>query len=129
MYRPLPDTLDIQKSSIEGNGLFALKDLASNDDKYYMDYWSDLAKYLSHIEVVTPSERNLYRTTIGGFINHSSKPNCTLFLRRVITNHDLNIREYYIRPTRLIKTGEELTLDYTKQFCGEVYNDCEWMKS
>lgn len=127
MYRPLPDSLDVKDSSIEGKGLFALKDLASDDPEYYSEYWSDLSKYLSHVETISTSERTLYRTAIGGFINHSNDSNCTLFLRRVVTTQEIKIREYYIRPNRLIRAGEELTLDYRNQFCGEAYNDCEWL--
>jgi len=70
MYRPLPDGLTIKKSPIEGLGLYATKDIKANtfigvthifDEKF---------------------ENNYIRTPLGGFYNHSNKPN----IQRMITN-------------------------------------------
>ena len=44
------------------------------------------------------------RTPLGGFINHSQKPNC-----KKIVFED----ETHLKAIRKIKKGEELTLKYT----------------
>jgi hypothetical protein len=60
-YKPLPDNLFIEESLIDGQGLFASKDIADN---------TDLG--ISHIEIekdkMAPFE--MIRTPLGGFINH-----------------------------------------------------------
>ena len=60
-YKPLTDNLFIEESLIDGQGLFASKDIAEN---------TDLG--ISHIEIekdkMAPFE--MIRTPLGGFINH-----------------------------------------------------------
>ena len=69
-YKPLPDSLTIKKSNIQGLGLFAVKTIAKNTDLGMIHF--------SYGEL-------LIRTPLGGFIHHSLKPNCksafsTIFL-------------------------------------------------
>ncbi len=88
-YRPLPDSLTIKKSSIEGLGLFATQTIPKNIDLGMIHF--------SYGEL-------LIRTPLGGFINHSKKPNCKKL--------DLE-DEWHLKTTKEIKAGEELTLKYT----------------
>ena len=70
MYRPLPDGLTINKSPIEGLGLYATKDLKSN-----------VFIGLTHI-LDERFENHYLRTPLGGFYNHSDNPN----VQRMVTN-------------------------------------------
>ena len=55
---------------------------------------------ISHIKI----GRELYRTPLGGFINHSEKPNC----QKIEVDN-----KWYLQTLRDIKKGEEITLKYT----------------
>ena len=88
-YKPLPDSLTIKKSNIEGLGLFAVKTIAKNTDLGMIHF--------SYGEL-------LIRTPLGGFINHSLKPNCKKI--------DLD-QEWHLKTLIDIKKDEELTLKYT----------------
>ena len=67
-YRPLPNYLTIQKSGIEGLGLFATKKI----DK-------DTNLGTSHVYHVDFDDSYI-RTPLGGFVNYSNNPNCKIFL-------------------------------------------------
>ena len=114
-YKTLPDTLFIEESMIDGQGLFASKDIPDN---------TDLG--ISHIEIekdkMAPLE--MIRTPLGGFINHEktikekneegkeveiSGPNC----KRIKGRRDGCKIEYSLITRRDIKAGEELTLEYS----------------
>jgi|TARA_B110000240_G_C13120513_1_gene292417 SET domain-containing protein len=88
-YRPLPESLTIKPSSIEGLGLFAVKTIPKNTDLGMIHF--------SYGELII-------RTPLGGFINHSEKPNCKKL--------DLE-DEWHLKTIKEIKPGEELTLKYT----------------
>jgi len=88
-YKPLPDSLTIKKSNIEGLGLFAVKTIAKNTDLGMTHF--------SYGEL-------LIRTPLGGFINHSLKPNCKKI------NLD---QEWHLKTLVDIKKDDELTLKYT----------------
>ena len=88
-YRPLPESLTIKPSSIEGLGLFATQTIPKNTDLGMIHF--------SYGELII-------RTPLGGFINHSDKPNCKKL--------DLE-DEWHLKTTKEIKAGEELTLKYT----------------
>lgn len=116
-YRPLPDYLTIGKSKIEGLGLFATKNLKAN-----------------HINNVRPSHIVLkdglvIRQNGGGYINHSNTPNCELVLKKW-TNKDTNIYSefWYIKTIKEISEKEELTLDYSKTFCGSYLGEIKNLK-
>ena len=114
-YKPLSDNLFIEESMIDGQGLFASKDIPDN---------TDLG--ISHIEIekdkMAPLE--MLRTPLGGFINHEktikekneegkevevSGPNC----KRIKGRRDGCKIEYSLITRRDIKAGEELTLEYS----------------
>ncbi len=91
-YRPLPNYLTIKSSSIDGLGLFATDDI---DEKFVIG--------ITHVRDDRFSEGYI-RTPLGGFFNHSEKPNCEVI-----------IEDEYIKLKTLtqIKSGEELTAKYT----------------
>ena len=88
-YRPLPSNLTIKLSDIEGFGIFATENI---------DKKTDLG--LSHITL----DKEIYRTPLGGFYNHSDNPNC----RKVEIDG-----KFYLHTIRDIKNGEEITVKYT----------------
>ena len=97
-YQPLPDGLIIQKSSIEGQGLFTTKFIDKN-----------VKLGLSHIVV----KDELIRTPLGGHINHSDNPNCVK-VRGVLGLKDVEqYNKYFLYTERPIKAWEELTVKYT----------------
>ena len=66
MYRPLPPQITIKKSNIDGLGLFSTCDIAEGYN-------------LGITHIANDNFENQYiRTPLGGFINHSNTPNCTL---------------------------------------------------
>ena len=88
-FRPLPKTLTIRKSDIDGLGLFAKEDIPAK---------TELG--VSHVYVWSM----WIRTPLGGFINHNTTPNCkTVYEGRLI----------YIIALTDIKAGDEITLKYT----------------
>jgi len=88
-YRPLPESLTIKPSSIDGLGLFATQTIPKNTDLGMIHFsYGDL----------------IIRTPLGGFINHSDKPNCKKL--------DLE-DEWHLKTIKEIKKNEELTLKYT----------------
>ena len=90
-YRPLPDYLTIQPSKVEGLGLFAIKDIPA-----YEVIGMTHAKWYGE-------PNNLLRTPLGGFINHSDKPNCEI--QGKMTR--------YLYTLEDIEAGTELTVKYT----------------
>ncbi len=91
-YRPLPVGLTIGHSHIDGLGLIADKDFESGYSFGITHVWLDNGEII--------------RTPLGGFINHSDKPNC-----RIIECEAEKTRVVHaIRP---IKKGEEITVKYT----------------
>ena len=88
-YQALPKGLHILNSPIAGQGIFTMDTIPSG---------TELG--MSHIIV----DEEIYRTPLGGFINHSDNPNCEKYL---IGN------KYYIRTIKDINPIEELVLKYT----------------
>jgi len=104
MYRPLPEYLTIKKSEIEGLGLFTNEVIVDNTELGMTHVYRDLP----HRE-----KRELIRTPLGGFINHSDEPNCELILL---------VGEKHLKTIRDIQAGEELTLKY------KLYNVSEHIR-
>ena len=88
-YQALPKELHIKDSPVAGQGLFAKKDIPR-----------DTYLGMSHLML----GEIIYRTPLGGFINHSDTPNCLKYFEDGF---------YFIRTTNSIKAGEELFLKYT----------------
>ena len=88
-YKPLPKSLTIKPSKINGLGLFATQDIKAK---------TQLG--ITHILI----NDELIRTPLGGFINHKETPNC---VRITVGNKS------YLHTIKQINQGDELTLKYT----------------
>jgi hypothetical protein len=97
MYKPLPESLTIKTSKVDGLGLFAKEGIAQG---------TNLG--MSHVEI----DDTIMRTPLGGFINHSGDANCVKV--RLFVDLKLSIKKKWnLIATQDIKKGEELTVRYT----------------
>ena len=102
MYKPLPESLTIQQSGIDGLGLFAKEGIAQG---------TNLG--MTHLKL----NGNIFRTPLGGFINHSNTAN-VVKVELLMTNQDkpnlkFDYKKWNLVTLRDIKKGEELTIRYT----------------
>ena len=102
MYKPLPESVTIKASGVHGLGLFADQKIMNG---------TNLG--MSHLKIGD----TIFRTPLGGFINHSNTPNCVKAELRM-TDEDLQGHRYDYKKWNLIvsqdvKEGEELTVRYT----------------
>ena len=93
MYKPLPESLTIKQSGINGLGLFA--------DQQIMQGTNFGA---SHYKL----NGDIIRTPLGGFINHSNTPNVVK-----VELKDNNYKKWNLVSLKDIEEGEELTIRYT----------------
>jgi SET domain-containing protein len=98
MYKPLPESLTIKPSGIHDLGLFAEQDIKKT---------TNLG--MTHFKVGD----TIFRTPLGGFINHSNTPNCTKAEVRKTVETLLLDKKWNLMTTQDIKKGEEITLRYT----------------
>ena len=91
-YKPLPSCVTIHESGIEGLGLFATEIIHKNENLG-----------ITHVAI---DDKTLVRTPLGGFINHSDFPNCTL-----VSSCNDAVKELF--TLRKINKDEELVLYYT----------------
>ena len=116
MYKPLPNSLTIKSSGINGLGLFA---------KEFIMRGTNLG--MSHLEM----NDKIFRTPLGGFINHSDTPNCiktsSLETTKIVDAEAPNLHTkgpkyivWNLSTLRDIEAGEELTVKYETY---EVAND------
>ena len=94
MYKPLPDSLTIKQSGINGLGLFAKEGIGQG---------TNLGT--THRKI----KGEILRTPLGGFINHANEANCV----KVEFNDDKCEEKWNLIALRNIKEGEELTVRYT----------------
>jgi len=102
MYRPLPESLTIKTSNVDGLGLFAKEGIAQG---------ANLG--MSHVAIGS----GIIRTPMGGFINHSNDAN-TVKVELKINGEDdpllkVATKKWNLVALRDIKEGEELTVRYT----------------
>ena len=102
MYTPLPDSLTIKTSRVNGLGLFA-KEAIPQATNFGM----------THVEI----GEKILRTPLGGFINHANDPNCVK-VELLMTNHDdpklkFDYKKWNLITIKDIKKDEEITLKYT----------------
>ncbi len=99
MYKPLPDSLTIKQSKVNGLGLFA---------KVMIPQATNLGT--THIKI----EDTIIRTPLGGFINHDNDPNCVKAELHAngVTGEKFK-KKWNLVTIKDIKAGEELTLRYT----------------
>lgn len=107
-YHPLPENLFIDVSRIDGQGLFTSEPI-----------FKDTVLGVSHIEIAEQEKFNLFdvpcnliRTPLGGFINHSGKPNCVI---RKVPETKIHI----LISIKNISSGDELVVDYNDNECGK----------
>jgi len=102
MYRPLPESLTIKQSGINGLGLFAKEGMAQG---------TNLG--MCHLKIGD----TIFRTPLGGFINHSDEANCVKAEMRMTEEdtkgHKYDYKKWNLVTIKDIKQGEELTLTYT----------------
>ena len=97
MYKPLPECVEIKKSSIHGYGLFAITPIKKG-----------VNLGISHI-FAPGFHHGHIRTPVGGFINHSEEPNC----KKRVSPEESALTYYSLVTTKDIEKNEELTLKYT----------------
>ena len=102
MYRPLPDSLTIKTSKVNGLGLFAKEAILQA---------TNLG--MTHFKIGD----TIFRTPLGGFINHSNNPSCIKVELRMsdedLKGNHYNYKKWNLVTIKDIKQGEELTLTYT----------------
>tara|TARA_R100001143_G_C3297967_1_gene104278 strand:+ start:55 stop:366 length:312 start_codon:yes stop_codon:yes gene_type:complete len=99
MYKPLPESLTIKPSGIDGLGLFAKEGIAQGKNLG-----------VSHIEIENEKKKiEILRTPLGGFINHSNEANIV----KVELHDDRYRKVWTLVALKNIKEGEELTVHYT----------------
>ena len=103
MYRPLPDCLSIKESDINGLGLFSKEAVKVNT-----------VFGISHHLINT----KLIRTPLGGFYNHSDKPNC----EKAFIDNGIYGAFYILKTIREIMPDEEITVEYTFDEYKEGFN-------
>jgi len=96
MYKPLPESLTIKSSAINGLGLFANQTINKA---------TNLGT--THIKI----DNTIVRTPLGGFINHANEPNCVKV--ELLLSEGSSRKKWNLMTTQDIKKGEELTLSYT----------------
>jgi len=84
-------SVEVNDSTIQGKGLFALKDFQSG--------------------IICPARLGGMRTPAGRYVNHAIDPNCRMIF------HDGDI---YLKAIKPIKKGEELTTDYSVTLSGDT---------
>tara|TARA_Y100001951_G_scaffold89826_1_gene82502 strand:- start:164 stop:484 length:321 start_codon:yes stop_codon:yes gene_type:complete len=97
MYKPLPSYLTIKTSKVNGLGLFALENITLGTNMG-----------MSHMKI----KDSIFRTPLGGFINHSNEANCTK-VELLMKNDSFDYKKWNLVTTKNIKEGEELTVRYT----------------
>jgi len=104
MYRPLPNSVTIKQSNINGLGLFAKEGIGQG---------TNLG--VTHLELTLLNNgQTILRTPLGGFINHSNDAN-TIKVELRSGNGDPTCltKKWSLVTIRDIKEGEELTVRYT----------------
>jgi|TARA_R110000823_G_scaffold78546_8_gene178990 hypothetical protein len=95
-FRPLPSSLTIRDSGIEGVGVFATEDIPAGSEL-------GITRLNYHGDWI--------RTPLGGFINHSDSPNCVN--RKRINQH--GDKYFCVETFAPITSGDEITLRYTME--------------
>ena len=97
MYKPLPESVTIKQSGINGLGLFTKEGIAQG---------TNLG--MSHMKM----KDTIFRTPLGGFINHSNEANCAK-VELLMQDDSQDSKKWHLITLRDVKKGEELTVRYT----------------
>ena len=95
-YKPLPESLQISCSPIQGMGIFA---------KGKIERGTNLG--MTHFKL----SDKLIRTPLGGFLNHSEEPNCEKAKLR-FSEDGCHYTFWNLIVIKDIKPKEELTIKY-----------------
>ena len=98
MYRPLPSSLTVKSSDIDGLGLFATEFIPSGTNLGISHYFPTPRRI--HCQ---NWPHNIIRTPLGGFYNYSETPNCRSLV---------NFSFASLITLRNIEAGEEITTSY-----------------
>ena len=96
MYNPLPDNIKLQPSNIHGYGVFAKCDIPK-----------DSILGISHV-ANDNFPNGWIRTPLGGFYNHSERPNCKL-QEKILNGNVVKVLKTVVD----VKAGFEITCKYT----------------
>ena len=102
-YHPLPSGLTVADSGISGQGVFTTRRLVSGTELGISHYRIDVVE-----GTAGKTNRELIRTPLGGFINHSETPNCERNQIRIRPGFD----KWNLVVIEDIEEGAELTLKY-----------------
>ena len=97
MYKPLPESVTINPSGIHDLGLFDDQDIKQA---------TNLG--ITHLKIGD----TIFRTPLGGFINHSNTPNCEKIELHAGGEEPFK-KKWNLITRQNIKKGEEITLRYT----------------
>ena len=97
MYKPLPKELRLGFSDIHDIGVFAKK---------FIPQGTNFG--MTHLQF----GKNLIRTPLGGFLNHSDDPNCEK-VKLYFKTDKTDFTKWNLITIKDIKEEEELTLKYT----------------
>ena len=97
MYKPLPESLTIKPSGIHDLGVFADQDIKQA---------TNLG--MTHLKF----NGTIFRTPLGGFINHANEPNCAE-VELLMKNDSFDYKKWNLVAIEDIKEGDELTVRYT----------------
>ena len=97
MYKPLPESLTIKTSKVNGLGLFADQKIMQGTNFG-----------MSHMKI----KDTIFRTPLGGFINHANEPNCAK-VELLMTNDSFDYKKWNLITLQDIKKGDEITVRYT----------------
>lgn len=106
-YRPLPESVTIKKSFIDGLGLFAEQNL----DK-------DVVLGISHHYVENGFISELIRTPLSAFCNHSTNPNCKIEPYEDGVGDGWEYKNFRLVTIKAIPKGTEMTVDYRNNLRG-----------
>jgi len=95
-YRPLPSSLTIKRSRVDGLGLFA-------------NEYIEAETYLGITHIFLYMEAEWIRTPLGGFLNHSSDPNCSITYK----DNEYGRSKRMLYTEEGIAAGEELLVYYS----------------
>ena len=90
MYKPLPESLTIQQSGIDGLGLFAKEGIAQG---------TNLG--MTHLKM----GKSIFRTPLGGFINHSNTANVVKIELRFTNEDDPKLKFDYKKWNLIRRRG------------------------
>ena len=102
-YNPLPTGLMVADSGISGQGVFTTRRLVAGTELGISHYRIDKNLLGTH-----GKDHILFRTPLGGFINHADEPNCVRNQIRIKPGFD----KWNLVVIEDIEEGEELTLKY-----------------